>query len=270
MASSALYFGRVTHTRFFPRRHRLSYGVWYLLADLDELPQLDRTVRGFAYDRAGAVSFHTRDHGPRDGSPLRPWIEEHLATSGIDLDGGGIRLLTFPRVMGYVFNPLTIWFCHHRDGSLRAILYEVSNTFGETHSYLVSVDEPGMPGTIVRRAFDKELFVSPFIDLAARYDFATRIPDDRISVVVREAVSQGPVLVAALTAKRAPITSRSLARAFFTYPLVTLKVIGGIHWEAVKLWLKGAPYRRRGTPPEHHVTVIPSVPASTSTARAVA
>lgn len=108
--SSALYFGRVAHTRFFPRRHRFSYGVWYLLADLDELPQLGRTVRGFGYDRAGAVSFHTRDHGARDGSPLRPWIERHLATSGIDLEGGAIRLLTFPRVMGYVFNPLSVWF----------------------------------------------------------------------------------------------------------------------------------------------------------------
>lgn len=268
--SSALYFGRVTHTRFFPRRHRLSYGVWYLLADLDELPQLDRTVAGFAYDRAGAVSFHTRDHGPRDGSPLRPWIERHLATSGIDLEGGAIRLLAFPRVMGYVFNPLSVWFCHHRDGSLRAILYEVSNTFGETHSYLIPADEPAAAGAIVRRVFDKELFVSPFIDLAARYDFATRVPDDRLSVVVREAVAEGPVLVAALTAKRAPLTNRSLARAFFGYPLLTLKVIGGIHWEALKLWLKGAPYRRRGTPPPHDVTVLPHARAITTADRVVA
>ena len=189
--------------------------MWYLLVDLDELPELDGTLRGFGYDRASAVSFHTRDHGARDGSPLRPWIERHLATSGIDLDGGAIRLLTFPRVMGYVFNPLSVWFCHHRDGSLRAILYEVSNTSGETHAYLVPADEPAMPGTIVRRAFDKELFVSPFIDLAARYDFATRVPDDRLSVVVRETVAEGPVLIAALTSKRVPLTSRSLARAFF-------------------------------------------------------
>ncbi len=172
--------------------------------------------------------------------------------------------------MGYVFNPLSVWFCHHRDGSLRAILYEVSNTFGETHAYLVPADEPAMPGTIVRRAFDKELFVSPFIDLAARYDFATRVPDDRLSVVVREAVAEGPVLVAALTSKRAPLTSRSLARAFFGYPLVTLKVIGGIHWEALKLWGKGAPYRRRGAPPAHDVTVLPHVRPRMSTNREVA
>ena len=268
--SSALYFGRVTHTRSFPRRHRFSYGVWYLLVDLDELPELDGTLRGFGYDRASAVSFHTRDHGARDGSPLRPWIERHLATSGIDLEGGAIRLLTFPRVMGYVFNPLSVWFCHHRDGSLRAILYEVSNTSGETHAYLVPADEPAMPGTIVRRAFDKELFVSPFIDLAARYDFATRVPDDRLSVVVRETVAEGPVLIAALTSKRVPLTSSSLARAFFEYPLVTLKVIGGIHWEALKLWAKGAPSRRRGAPPAHDVTVLPHIRPSMSPNREVA
>lgn len=122
---------------------------------------------------------------------------------------------------------------------------------------MVPADEPAMPGTIVQRAFDKELFVSPFIDFAARYDFATRVPDDRLSVVVRETVAEGPVLVAALTSKRAPLTSRSLARAFFGYPLVTLKVIGGIHWEAVRLWAKGAPYRRRGALPAHDVTVLP-------------
>jgi DUF1365 family protein len=255
-AASALYFGRVTHTRLFPRRHRLSYGLWYLLADLDELPELDRTLPGFTFDRAGPVSFHTRDHGPRDGSPLRPWVESSLERAGIDLEGGAIRILCFPRVLGYVFNPLSVWFCHHRDGSLRALLYEVSNTFGERHSYLVPVDRPAAPGEVVRREFDKELFVSPFIDMQARYDFATRVPDDRLSVVVRESVVDGRVLVAALTARRAPLTRSTLARAFFGYPLVTLKVIAGIHLEALKLWIKGAPYRRRGEPPAEPVTVL--------------
>ena len=252
--NSALYFGRVTHTRAFPRRHRLSYGVWYLLADLDELATLDR-LPGFAVDRSGPISFHTRDHGPRDGSPLRPWILGHLDEAGIDLEGGSIRILCFPRVVGYVFNPLSVWFCHHRDGSLLALLYEVSNTFGERHGYLVPVDA-AQPGDLVRRAFDKELFVSPFIDMAARYDFTTRVPDERLSIAARQSVAEGQVLTVALTATREPMTSRSLARAFFGYPLVTLKVIGGILWEAVKLWVKGAPYRRRGAPPLHPVTIL--------------
>ena len=254
---SALYFGRVTHSRHFPRRHRLSYGVWYLLADLDELAELDRALPGFTVDRPGPVSFAHRDHGPRDGSPLRPWIEAQLANAGIDLDGGAVRLLTFPRVMGYVFNPISVWFCHDREEALRAVLYEVSNTFGQTHAYLVPLEEPASAGDVVRRGFAKELFVSPFIGMDARYDFATRVPDERLSVVVRAQEPEGHVLTAALNARRAPLTGANLARAFFGYPLVTLKVMGGIHVEAAKLWLKGAPYRRRPAPPAHPVTVLP-------------
>lgn len=256
--ASALYFGRVTHVRAFPRRHRLSYGVWYMLLDIDELPDLDRSLPGFSVDRPGLISFHTRDHGPFDGAPLRPWIEGHLADAGIDLEGGPIRILCFPRVVGYVFNPLSVWFCHHRDGDVRAIVYEVSNTFGERHSYLAPVDRRAEEGDLVRHRFDKELYVSPFIDLAARYDFTTRVPDERVSVAVRELVADGQVLTAVLSAVRAPLSGRSLARAFFTYPLVTVKVIVGIHWEALKLWRKGAPYRRRGAPPASPVTLVSS------------
>ena len=252
--NSALYFGRVTHTRYFPRRHRLSYGVWYLLADLDELAALDR-LPGFAVDRPGPISFHTRDHGPRDGSPLRPWIQRYLDEAGIDLEGGAIRILSFPRVVGYVFNPLSVWFCHHRDGaSARSCMRCRTRSASGTATWCRSTRR--MPGDLVRRAFDKELFVSPFIDMAARYDFTTRVPDERVSIAARQTVAEGQVLTVALTATREPMTSRSLARAFFGYPLVTLKVIGGIHWEALKLWIKGAPYRRRGAPPAHPVTIL--------------
>ena len=254
--ASALFEGVVTHTRHVPRRHRLRYRVWYLLLDLDELDRLDRSVAGFTVDRPGPVSFHTRDHGPRDGSALRPWIERHLADAGIDLDGGAIRILSFPRILGYVFNPLSVWFCHGPDGALRGILYEVSNTFGERHSYLVPVENGVSAGSTVRAAFDKELFVSPFIDMDATYEFRTRVPDDRVAVVVREATREGHVLDAALTARRVPLDGSHLASAFVRHPLLTLKVIGGIHWEALQLWLKGAPYRRRGLPPVHPVTIV--------------
>ena len=257
---SGLYTGTVMHERSFPRRHRLSYGVWYLLADLDELADLDRTVTGFAYNRPAAVSFFDADHGPRDGSPLRPWIDARLAEAGVDLEGGHVRLLTFPRVLGYVFNPISVWFCHGRDDDLRAILYEVSNTFGEWHDYLV----PVLPGDVtgndrahsVRTSFDKRLYVSPFIDMAATYDFTTRVPDERVSVVVRETAAGGRVLVATLGAARRPLTGSSLVSVLARYPLVTLKVIGGIHWEALKLRLKGAPYRRRAAPPASPMTVV--------------
>ncbi len=255
---SALYLGRVTHTRYSPARHHLSYGVWYMLADLDELMELDRTVRGFSVDRAGLVSFRARDHGPRDGSPLRPWIEAQLAEAGVDLEGGPIRVLCFPRVAGYVFNPISVWFCHHRDGSVRAIAYEVSNTYGERHTYVVPIREGAHAGETVRRAFDKELFVSPFIEMDARYEFATRVPDDRASVLVRETVPEGTLLVAAFTGKRVPLTTTGLMRALIGHPFVTIKVIAGIHWEAVKLWRKGVPHLRHRTSPPHQATVLPS------------
>jgi DUF1365 family protein len=256
--ASGLFEGTVTHTRRFPRRHHLSYRVWYLLLDLAELDELDAAVPGFGVERAAAVSFRAQDHGARDGSPLRPWIDGQLSAAGIELAGGAVRLLCFPRVLGYTFNPLSVWFCHNADGTLRAILYEVSNTFGEHHSYLVPVEPGARPGETVGRRFDKELFVSPFIDMDATYDFRTRVPDDRLAIVVREHVRDGRVLDVALTARRLPLDGRHLASVFVRFPLVTLKVIGGIHWEALKLWRKGAPYRRRGTPPAHPVTIVPS------------
>lgn len=257
---SALYVGRVMHERSFPRRHRMSYGVWYMLADLDELAELDRGVPGFGLNRPAPVSFHEADHGARDGSPLRPWIDGRLAEAGIDLEGGAVRILTFPRVFGYVFNPISVWFCHGPDDDLRAILYEVSNTFGQWHDYLVPV-APGdvtmnARGASVRTVFDKRLYVSPFIDMDATYDFTTRLPDERVSVVVRESAAGGRVLVATLGARRRPLTGRSLRSTLMRYPLVTLKVVGGIHWEAFKLWRKGAPFRRRGAPPASPMTVI--------------
>ncbi|MDH4112025.1 MAG: DUF1365 domain-containing protein [Actinomycetota bacterium] len=257
---SGLYLGAVTHTRHFPTKHRLSYGVWYMLLDLDELDELDATVPGFSVDRPGPISFHARDHGPRDGSALRPWIESHLRAANIDIAGGPIRILCFPRVLGYVFNPISVWFCHHPSGELAAILYEVSNTFGEGHAYLIPAEPGTGAGDIVARSFAKELFVSPFIDQAARYEFRTRVPDGRASVAVRETVREGKVLDAALTARRVTLDGPNLASAFLRYPLLTLKVIGGIHWEAIKLWLKGAPYRRREAPPAHPVTTVPVPP----------
>jgi uncharacterized protein len=259
VTASALYHARVEHRRFFPVEHRLSYRVWYLLLDLDELTMLDRTVRGFGLERRAPVSFRARDHGDRDGSPLRPWIERRLADAGIDLEGGPVRLLTFPCVLGYTFNPLSVWWCHGPGGDLRAILYEVANTFGGWHHYLVPVD-PGGTGSgrprVERATFAKELFVSPFIGMDATYEFTTRVPDERLAIVTKEIVPEGHVLTATLTGRRQPLTGRTLAEAFVRFPLVTAKATAGIHWEALKLWRKGAPFRRHEPPPAHDLTVI--------------
>ncbi|MFC4352700.1 DUF1365 domain-containing protein [Fodinicurvata halophila] len=253
--ASALYFGQVMHKRLRPFGHRFVYRIFQLWLDLDELPDLDRRLRLFSHNRFNLFSFHDRDHGARDGGALRPWIESQLAAAGIDLDGGPVRLLCFPRILGYVFNPLTIWFCHHRDGRLRAVLYEVRNTFGDKHGYLIPVASPLAPGEPLQQDCDKALHVSPFIPMQAHYRFRLSLPDERLSVVIRESVPEGEQLVAAQSAHRAELTDARLLRAFFTHPLLTLKVIGAIHWQALRLWLKGAPFHRRPRPPAQAVSL---------------
>jgi len=252
--NSAIYEGTVAHRRFFPRGHRFSYGVYYLWLDLDELDELDRSLSGFGYNRAAPIAFHDRDHGPRDGSALRPWFDAHLREAGIDLEGGPVRILTLPRVLGHVFNPLSVWFGYGPGGDLRAVMYEVSNTFGQRHHHLCAVD--GLdPNGNARHVFDKELFVSPFIDMDATYEFRVRPPDARAAVIVREYLPAGQILTATLVAGRRSLTVANLWRTFVAHPLVTLKVIGGIHWEALRLWRKGAPFRRHGPAPDHDLTI---------------
>ena len=256
---SCLYFGQVMHKRLRPFGHRFAYRVFTLLLDLDELPELAHRLPFFSHNRWNLFSFHDRDHGARDGSALRPWIESQLAAQGIDLEGGQIQLLCFPRVLGYVFNPLTIWFCRHRDGSLQAVLYEVRNTCGDKHGYLIPVAPGHAPERPLLQACDKRFYVSPFIGMTARYRFRMREPGDRLSVLIRQAVPEGELLIATWTGERRPLTGASLAAAFFRFPLMTFKVIAAIHWQALKLWRKGAPFHRRPAPPAVEVeTVAPS------------
>jgi uncharacterized protein len=251
--SSALYFGTVVHRRLRPRRHALGYRVFALLVDLDELPALTRRLRLFSHNRFNLFSLHDRDHGSRDGGALRPFVEAALARAGIGLEGGAIRLLAFPRMLGYVFNPLSIYFCHHRDGGLRALIYEVRNTFGEMHSYLIPVRGAG--AGLVRQSCAKDFYVSPFLAMACRYHFRLAVPGERLAVTIRETDRDGPILYASLEGRRTDLSDRALVGAFLRYPLMTLKVIAGIHWEAVKLWVKGVGLVPRPPPPVSALTI---------------
>lgn len=253
---SCLYFGRVMHKRLRPFRHRLDYRVFSLYLDLDELPALARRLRLFSHNRWNLFAFQDRDHGARDGAPLRAWIDGRLAEAGIDLEGGAVRLLCFPRVLGYVFNPLTIWFCHHRSGRLAAVLYEVRNTFGEKHGYLIPVDPARAPGAPILQSCDKAFYVSPFIAMTATYHFRLAEPDERLAVLIRQWTPEGELLIASQTGQRRPLTDARLAGAFFAYPLMTLKVIGAIHWHALKLWRKGAKIVPRPAPPARAVSHV--------------
>ena len=253
---SCLYFGEVMHKRLRPFSHRFRYRVFSLFLDLDELPELTRRLPLLSHNRFNIFSFEDRDHGPRDGSPLRPWAEAQLLAAGIDLQGGALRLLCFPRIFGYVFNPLSVWFCHHRDGSLRAIIYEVKNTFGEQHCYLIPVPAGNREDSPILQSCDKGFYVSPFIEMASAYRFRLREPGQKLSILIRQAVAEGEILLATLTGRRVPIDGGGLWQALLRYPLMTAKVMAAIHWEALWLWRKGARYYQRGAPPDQPVTQV--------------
>ena len=270
-SESALYFGTVMHRRLGERAHRFVYRVVSVLLDLESLAATDRTHRLFGVNRWSIFAFYERDHGPRDGSALRPWIDARLAEAGCALDGGRVLVHCFPRILGYAFNPLTVWFCFHADGSLRAVLYEVSNTFGQHHCYLFPIaaadrtaDVAASP--ILRHACDKGFYVSPFIPMDARYHFRVRPPTSELLIAIHETVAEKSLLVATHTATRAQLSDRMLISALVRHPLMMVKVIIGIHWEAFRLVLKGARFYRKPRAPDDLVTVVrsPSVVAETA------
>ncbi|MBV5263852.1 DUF1365 domain-containing protein [Pinisolibacter aquiterrae] len=252
--ASALYPGHVIHHRLRPREHRLAYRVWSMLLDLDELPELDRRLRFFSVDRFNLVSFHARDRGDGTGRDLRAQVESAMRRAGIDPDGGPIRLFTMPRLLGWSFNPLSIFFCHARDGRLAAILWEVDNTFGERHGYLIPVEETD--GGEIRQRCDKALHVSPFMDMDQSYAFRVKPPAEFFSLVIDVHDAEGRILGARHLARREELTDRALLRLFFAVPFLTLRVVGGIHWEALKLWLKGVKLRFKPPPPETAITIV--------------
>lgn len=246
-----LYRTEVMHRRLFPVRYRFVYPVFSLLLDLDALDGLPSRL--LSVGRFNLLSFHPRDHGPRDGSPLKPWIERLLGARGIDLAGGRVQLLCFPRILGYGFNPLSLWYCHHADGTLRAVLAEVSNTFGEHHCYLLTED--GRTEDRPLRADAPKCFhVSPLIGMEARYRFSLAPPGERLAVVIREYQDGRLMLVATQTGRGEPLNDRALLRALARTPLMTFKVMWAIHWQALRIWLKGAPFHTKPEPPHQEVT----------------
>jgi len=224
---SAIYVGHVVHQRHRPKKHALRYRVFSVLIDLDDLPELDG-LRWFAHNKRALFSFRDADHA--DGGDLRDWVTKQLANAGMKAPGR-IRLLCYPRILGYVFNPLTVWYCDDADGAPMATIYEVHNTFGERHTYVLPAAAP--------QEADKAFYVSPFIDMNCHYAFKLSAPEEKILVAINETQDGEPLLYAAFTGKRQDFSDANLMRLFFSHPLMTLKVTAGIHWEAVKLILKG-------------------------------
>ena len=239
-AAAALYFGEVMHARLKPIGHRFSYRVMSLLIDLDRLPEADRQSPLFGVNRAALYSFREADHGARDGSALRAYAQHCAAERGVDLTGGRVLLLCYPRLLGYTFNPLSVYFCYRANGELALLIYEVRNTFGEIHAYVLPVKDSEISAAGVRQQQDKLLYVSPFVEMAMRYHFRILPPDRHVRLRILETDRDGPLLAATFNGRRRALNSKALLAAFFALPLVTLKIMAAIHWEALRLWLKGA------------------------------
>ena len=238
-APASLYFGDVMHARLKPVLHRFSYRVMSLLIDLDRLDEADRQCQLFGVNRAALYGFHEADHGERDGSSLRAYAQARASEHGISLTGGRVWLLCYPRLLGYTFNPLSIYFCYNANGALALIIYEVRNTFGEIHSYVLPVGPGEVTAAELRQEQDKLFYVSPFVAMATRYRFRISPPGEGVRLRILEVDAEGPLLAATFSGRRRALSTRALLRAFVTLPFLTLKIVGAIHWEALRLWLKG-------------------------------
>ena len=250
-APASLYLGDVMHARLKPMGHRFTYRVMNALIDIDRLGEADRLSRLFRVNRRGVFSFHERDHGPRDGSSLRVHVDGLLRTRGVDLTGGRVLLLCYPRLFGYVFNPLSVYYCYNDEGVLAALIYEVRNTIGGMHCYVLPVGASERSEAGIRQAQDKTFYVSPFIGMAMRYHFRMLPPGDQVKVRILETDAEGPLLAATFSGSRRDLTTGELVAALLHLPLVTLKVMGAIHFEALRLWLNGA--RVYPAPRAHHM-----------------
>lgn len=252
MNGARILFGRVFHCRRRPARHAFAYPVFFLRVPLAGLADAGRGI--FSVDRWNLLSLMTRDHGPRDGTPLEPWVRAQLRQAGVHGADGEILLQAFPRVLGYVFNPIAIFHCHDRAGALRAVLCEVSNTFGERHNYLLAHADGRAIGPRDWLRADKVFHVSPFCEVEGFYRFRFAGDDARQFAQIDYHDRDGKLLVTAIECAARPIGAASLARALFAYPLMTAGVVARIHWQALRLWLKRVPWFSKPEPPLQETT----------------
>jgi uncharacterized protein len=237
---NAIYTGHVAHSR--PSKHRLRYPVFMLALDLDDVPN---SLKLFAHNRGALLALFDRDHAGRIDAPVKPQIEAKLRDAGIGWSGGRIVLLTMPRLFNYVFNPLSVYFCYHRDGELAALVHEVSNTFGESHFYVLPPKIT--PNGAVTQSCDKEFFVSPFLESDLSYEFRVTPPGENAIVAMTVKRGEAIALTASFAGARRDLNDAQLLRVWLGNPLMTFKVIVGIHWEALLMWLKGVRFLgRRG------------------------
>ena len=249
--SSCIYNGQVIHKRFKPKEHFFKYKVFSLLLDLSELSLLDKELKIFSYNKFNILSFYDIDHGPRDGTSLISWVKENLNNNNINSNEIRIKLLCYPRVWGYIFNPLSIFFVYDKNSKLISILYEVKNTFGEQHTYVFKIDKDNQ---LFEHSCKKKFHVSPFIEMNCLYYFKILKPTDKLSVVINQNDDSGKLLFASQDGLKNELNNKNLMISYISNPLMSFKIIGAIHFEAFKLWIKGIKYVKKKFKIKNNIT----------------
>lgn len=258
MTISHLYHSQIMHRRHDHLAYQFHYRVGRFCLDLAELNELSQNSRYFSHNRFNLFAFYDKDHGAGDGQPLRSWAENKLAQVGVDLAGGQILLYAFPRVLGYQFNPLSLWFCYHKSQELRAIICEVHNTFWQRHSYIIHADNQALSTQVLAKKA-KIFHVSPFMDVKGHYRFRIRPPvvnaEHNLLKIFIELQQEGKTrLQASEVGRKEAWSDAALWKFFWRYPLVTFQVIIGIHWHALKIFLRGGRFYATPTPPKEDVS----------------
>ena len=251
MINSCIYNGSVIHKRFKPKEHFFKYKVFSLLIDLSELNELNEKFKFFSLNKFNLISFYEKDHGGRDGSSLINWVKLNLSSNNISTENIKIKLLCYPRILGYVFNPLSVFYVYDKNNCLISILYEVKNTFGEQHTYIFKVKN----NNLLQHNCEKKFHVSPFIEMNCNYFFRILKPTDKILVVIDQYQLNEKILYASQDGKRTDFTTSELIKSYLKHPLMTFKIIAAIHFEAFKLWAKGIKFIKKELKIKNNITI---------------
>ncbi len=247
---ATLYAGRVAHVRHSPLRHRFNYRIWMLAVALDDIDTLAARSRWFAHNRFALLAIHDRDHGFRDSRPLRAFVEDALARNHLAEYSARILFVTLPRVLGYAFNPISFYYCYNAAQKLGAVVHQVKNTFGDQVAYVMAVQDSAN----IRQPAPKRMHVSPFFDMQGGYRFALNAPAEKLNVSIQYGTAAEKRMTATMCLRARPWSDGALLRLLTEMPLTPLKIISAIHWQAVKLFLKGARFHR--APAQQHELVI--------------
>ena len=264
LPESCIYDGVVVHKRLRPKLHALRYRVFSFLLDVDEIDAAAGRLRLFSRNRWNVLSFHDADHGAGCGRTVAHHARETLAEAGLGHAGARVYLLCYPRVFGYGFNPISVYYGYTAEGCLAAIVYEVNNTFGERRSYVVPVAQGAASGGVYAHGCGKELYVSPFTDMTGSYGFRVTDPGCDVLVGVSLRDANGPVLKTHFRGEAKPLTDAVMARLSVMLPLQSFKVMAAIHFEALKLWLKGVPLTVKPKAQSYAVTRVPVTAAASA------